>query len=237
MDRERGSYRQLLESARVHSDRFAAWRHGDPREVSRPRFDQQWFSGLDAAMAYHLVRDRRPGKIIEVGSGHSTRFLARAVQDGGLQTRLHSIDPHPRRDIDGLCDAVTRASVTGVSLEVFAELEPGDLLFVDGSHALLPGSDVDFLFTRVFPILAPGVLVHVHDVFLPFGYPRAWRRRAYTEQSVLAAMLGSGHRFAIVCPNAWLRRHEASAVGAIGAHLEPGARESSFWLEVRGSTT
>ena len=236
MASERERYLERLVQARAHAPLFASWRHADPADVSRPRFDQRWFSGVDGAMAYAMVRQVRPRRIIEVGSGHSTRFLARAICDGGLSTHLHSIDPQPRRDIDALCDAVTRASVTVVDLEVFSQLGHDDVLFVDGSHALLPGSDVDHLFTRVFPALEAGVLIHVHDVFLPAGYPRAWQRRAYTEQSVLAAMLGAGERYAIVCPNAWLRRNEQAAVGALEADLAPGALESSFWMRVRAGS-
>jgi len=231
IDAERERYRARLARAAAHADRFAAWRHADPQDRSRPRFDQQWFSGLDAAMAYAMVHEHAPARVVEVGSGHSTRFLARAIADAGLATRLHSIDPRPRRDIDALCDEVTRASVTTLSPQAFSALGAGDVLFIDGSHALLPGSDVEFLFTRVLPELAEGVVVHVHDVFLPAGYPRDWHRRAYTEQSALAAVLGAGGRWRILCPNAWLARHEPEAVAAVGAYLATGARVSSFWMQ------
>jgi len=229
---EAAAYREMLAGAAAHAATFAAWRHADPDDRHRPRFDQQWFSGLDAAMAYTMLRRLAPRRVIEVGSGHSTRFLARAIADGGQGTLLHSIDPQPRREIDTLCAAVTRASVTAVPVQAFDTLAAGDVLFVDGSHALLPGSDVEYLFTRVLPRLAPGVVVHVHDVFLPFGYPARWARRAYTEQSALACLLAGGSRLRILCPNAWLRRHEPEAVAAVHAWLEPGALESSFWMQV-----
>jgi predicted O-methyltransferase YrrM len=228
-----GVFRERLDEAAAHSARFAAWRHADPDDRNRPRFDQQWFSGLDAAMAYAMVRRLAPRRIVEVGSGHSTRFMARAVADGALHTTLHSIDPVPRRAIDALCNRITRASVTAVPLATFDALEAGDLLFLDGSHALVPGSDVEHLFTRVLPRLAPGVVVHVHDVFLPWGYPRAWHRRAYTEQSALACLLAGGERFDVLCPNAWLRRREPQRVAALEAYLAPGALESSLWMQVR----
>jgi len=66
----------------------------------RPRFNQDWFPGLDGAMAYTLVRYFKPAKIVEVGSGHSTRFLAQAINDGGLRTQLYSVAPQPRADVD-----------------------------------------------------------------------------------------------------------------------------------------
>ncbi len=230
----RARYGETVAWAREHARRFAGWRTGDPADPSRPRFDQVWFSGLDAAMAYTLVRRLAPRHVIEVGSGHSTRFLARAVADGGLATRLHSIDPQPRCEVDALCHEITRASVTAVPPALFDRLGRDDVLFVDGSHALLPGSDVEYLFTRVLPRLAPGVVVHVHDVFLPHGYPRAWHRRAYTEQAALAALLAGGDRFQILCPVAWLRRHAPDLLAGVEAWLEPGAIESSFWMRVAG---
>ncbi len=226
----RERYVEVLAESRRHAVQFASWRAADPADPGRPRFDQQWFSGLDAAVAYSMVRRLAPRRIIEVGSGHSTRFLARAVADGALATHLHSVDPQPRRDIDALCHRVTRSSVTGVAPSLFDELGEDDVLFVDGSHALLPGSDVDYLFTRVLPGLAPGVVVHVHDVFLPNGYPRTWHRRAYTEQSVLAALLAGGERWQVLCPNAWLRRHAPGLLEGVEAYLAPGAFESSFWM-------
>ena len=234
MAAERSSYLATLGKAQQFSALFTLWQGADPLDVSRPRFNQLWFSGLDAAMAYTMVRELRPARIIEVGSGHSTRFMARAIIDGALATNLHSIDPQPRRDIDTLCASITRDSVTRVPVEVFDSLGLNDVLFIDGSHALLPGSDVDYLFTRVLPRLASGVVVHLHDVFLPYGYPASWRRRAYTEQSMVAALLLGGRRFEILLPNAWLRRNEGLAVDALQAHLQPGAFEAGFWMRVGG---
>ena len=232
MAAERSSYLETLGKAQRYSQLFAHWKQADPVDVSRPRFNQLWFSGLDAAMAYTMVRELQPARIIEIGSGHSTRFMARAIADAQLATHLHSIDPQPRRDIDTLCSRITRDSVTRLPVEVFDSLVSNDVLFIDGSHALLPGSDVDYLFTRVLPRLAAGVVVHLHDVFLPYGYPASWKRRAYTEQSMVAAVLLGGRRFEILMPNAWLRRNEVAAVDALQAHLQPGAFEAGFWLRV-----
>ena len=235
MEREQQRYLDTVASASRFADRFAGWTHADAADRNRPRFDQLWFSGIDGAMAYAMVASLSPGRVLEVGSGHSTRFMARAIADEGLDTRLHSIDPVPRRDIDSLCHQVTRASVTALPASLFQALEADDVLFIDGSHAAVPGSDVEYLFTRVLPVLAPGVVVHVHDVFLPYGYPAAWGRRAYTEQSMLAALLSGGGRWQILCPAAWLRRHHGAQVDRLTAHLEPGALESSFWMQVTGS--
>ena len=107
-----------------------------------PRWDQDWFPRLDAAAAYAMVRSSRPRRIVEVGSGHSTRFLARAVADGKLETRITAIDPQPRASIEGLAVQFIRLPVQQTDPETFNTLEANDILFVDSSHQLKPGSDV-----------------------------------------------------------------------------------------------
>ena len=225
---------QVLERARAYRVRFQEFATADPQNVHRPRFDQDWFPGLDGAIAYSMVRELKPQKIMEVGSGHSTRFLAQAIQDEGLQTYLHSIDPQPRREIDRLCKQVTRSTVEGVALARFRELSAGDILFVDCSHIAMPGSDVDYLFTRVFPELNPGVVVHVHDIFLPYGYPQQWRWRSYNEQNFLLAVLSGGKRYETIFPCAYMRRKFSTRIDQLGFRAPEGSFEASYWLRVRG---
>lgn len=157
-----------------------------------PRFEQSWFPRLDAASTYAMVRSRRPKRVIEIGSGHSTRFLARAIRDGGLAARLIAIDPVPRAPLAQL-DVEHRAELLHqVPLDLFRELEADDVVFVDSSHIAMPGSDVDRLVNQILPQLATGVLLHVHDVFLPDPYPAGWRWRGYNEQVAVAPLLWTG---------------------------------------------
>jgi hypothetical protein len=201
-----------------------------------PRFDQDWFPRLDAAMAYALVRRFQPPRIVEVGSGHSTRFVARAVADGGLPTAITAIDPAPRADIARLPIALRREAVPGCGTAPFEALEPGDLLMIDSSHILMPGTDVDFLLGSVLPRLAPGTLVHIHDMMLPDDYPREWAWRGYNEQSAVAALLGSG-AWQPLFSSHWAVSRMAAALAkstAATLPLRPGARETGLWLERRG---
>ena len=145
-----------------------------------PRFDQDWFPPLDAAAAYALVATLRPGRIVEVGSGHSTRFLARAIADRGLATDLLCIDPAPRATLRGLDLRWLECTLQQAPESCFAGLAAGDLLFVDSSHILMPGTDVDWLLNRILPVLATGVLVQVHDVFLPIPTPKPGHGAATT---------------------------------------------------------
>lgn len=201
-----------------------------------PRWNQHWFAPLDAAAAYAMVRLRRPTRLIEVGSGHSTRFLARAAADGEIGTRITAIDPAPRAPLPPGVEH-RAAPLQRAALDIAAELAPGDMLFVDSSHVLVPGSDVDALLTAVWPKLEHGVIVHFHDIFLPDGYPAAWRWRGYNEQSGVAALLaggGAGILFAShYAATRMADRIEASTVARLPR--KAGAIDSSLWLAKRGT--
>jgi hypothetical protein len=200
-----------------------------------PRWNQDWFPRLDAAAAYALVRTRKPARIVEVGSGHSTRFLARAIADGGLATTLTAIDPAPRATLDGLPVTWRRELVQATPLSLFAGLAAGDVLFIDSSHLLMPGSDVDHLVNRVLPALPRGALVHVHDIFLPDRYPEAWAWRGYNEQLALPGLiLGGGYKPLFSSRYAVTRMASCLAASVVARlPLPEGAFESSLWLEKR----
>ncbi len=197
-----------------------------------PRWNQDWFPRLDALAAYVLVRQAKPARIIEVGSGHSTRFLTRAVRDGELSTTVTSIDPAPRADIEGTGATVIRGIVQDAGLQPFDSLSEGDILFIDSSHILMPGTDVDLLFNHVLPCLPSGVMVHIHDIFLPDDYPAEWEWRGYNEQLGVAGLIqGSGYRLLWSSHYAATRMAEAVAVSVAGElELKTGAKESSLWL-------
>ncbi len=228
------AFREVLAAIDRHGDIVGRF---DGARPPQPRWQQDWFPGLDGAAAYALVREARPARIVEVGSGHSTRFLARAVIDGGLATEMLCIDPAPRADVAGLAHAVAlQVRRTTLQTGALPALAPGDMLVIDSSHLALPGTDVDLLFGRVLPTLPAGVLVHVHDVFLPDGYPAEWAWRHYAEQMVVAAWLAAGGlrlRFA----SRWVRRRMATEVAAGAAGRIPvsgRAFETSLWAVTAG---
>jgi hypothetical protein len=207
--------------------------HAAQLEGCKNLFDQSWFPSLDAAVAYALVRERKPQRIIEVGSGHSTRVLSRAL--GGVG-EIVAIDPAPRADIIDLPGVrVVPSTLQAAPLELFDGLRSGDALFIDSSHILMPGSDVDILLNRVLPMLPAGVLIHIHDIFLPFDYPAIWGWRAYNEQQGVVPLLAS-EAYRPLFASAWAERR-------LGARLEtsvvarlprpPDAIAASLWLEKR----
>ncbi|MGE4191756.1 MAG: class I SAM-dependent methyltransferase [Pseudodesulfovibrio sp.] len=230
-DADQGTFRETLGRIEKHLDTLAGFAALDPGDGDAPRFDQSWCPGLDGAAAYGLVRELAPARIIEIGSGHSTRFMARAILDGGLATRLTSIDPAPRRFIDHLCAEVVRTTLDKADLSLFDGLGGNDILFFDGSHIAMPGSDADTLVNRVLPRLNPGVWVHVHDIFLPHGYPDAWEWRGYNEQNLVAALLAGGGRFKVRLASAYVRRHMSRAIENWPIPRPAESFETSLWLE------
>ncbi len=197
-----------------------------------PRWDQDWFPGLDGATAYTLVRRLKPQRIVEVGSGHSTRFMARAVKDGNLMTSITAIDPAPRADITQSKITVIKKAVQEAGLAPFKDLAAGDFLSIDSSHLLMPGSDVDMLFSNVLPGLPEGVIVHIHDIFLPDAYPASWEWRSYNEQLALPAMLHGG-AYQLLWSSRYVRtRFGEHLNGDPFNHIAPpeGGYESSLWI-------
>jgi predicted O-methyltransferase YrrM len=225
------AFEAALADLEAHVERLLELRGPPPA----PRFDQGWFPTLDAAAAYAIVRRTRPARIVEVGSGHSTRFLARAIADEGLDADLTCIDPAPRAALSGLRVRWLECAVQQAPETLFAELQPGDVLFVDSSHILMPGTDVDWLLNRILPEVPAGVLVHFHDIFLPDPYPEAWAWRGYNEQQALAPLL-HGQAYACLFASHYVRTRlpERLARGPLSRLPPPAAPEGSLWLEKRG---
>lgn len=198
-----------------------------------------WLPGLDAVALYCFVRSTQPARYLEIGSGVSTTFARRAVRDGALPTEIVSIDPHPREEIDAICDGVVRAPLEDADLSAFETLDAGDIVFFDGSHRSFTNSDVTVFFLEVLPVLAPGVLVQIHDIRLPDDYPEGWSARFYNEQYLLAAaLLAGGSRLEIELPNAFVTG-DAELGGILGELWAlPGfegvqTHGESFWLRIR----
>jgi Methyltransferase domain len=200
----------------------------------QPRFDHGWFPRLDAAAAYAMVCRARPARIVEVGSGHSTRFLARALADEALETELVCIDPAPRTPLRGLPVRWIEDVVQRAPEALFEELQASDVLFVDSSHVLMPGTDVDWLLNRVLPGLAAGVLIHFHDIFLPDPYPAAWAWRAYNEQQASAPLLqGPAYECLFASHYVATRLSDRLERGVLAQLPRPAGPESSLWLQKR----
>jgi hypothetical protein len=207
--------------------------------ATKPAWQNEMLPGLDSISLYGFLCLNNPHRYIEVGSGNSTKFARQAIGDCGLRTKIASIDPHPRVEIDSICDYVIRSPVEDLDLGIFEELEAGDILFVDNSHRVFMNSDATVIFMDVLPRLKAGVLVEFHDIYLPFDYPGEWGERYYSEQYLLAAyLLAEGKRFEIVLPNAFISTDEELS-GILAPLWDSPAMEGveryggSFWIRMK----
>lgn len=218
----------VLDAIGTHMDRLAALDGPPPI----PRWGQHWFPRLDGAACYAILSEARPRRIVEVGSGHSTRMLALAAGDAG-GAKITCIDPAPRAALRDLPVTWRERVLAPEDIALFASLEAGDVAFFDSSHLLWPGTDVDVILNRILPVLAPGVLIHIHDVTLPDAYPESWVWRGYTEQLGLGGWI-MGQGAAIRFASHYALTRMAAADGLARLPLPQGALETSLWL-VRGA--
>lgn len=170
-------------------------------EVAAPTFRSNYYSGMDAIVLYSLIRQQKPRRFVEIGSGNSTHFARLAAHDAGIDTHITCVDALPSADIQRVADTVIEKYLDQVALDLVTDLDAGDIFFMEGSHRSFTNSDVTIFFLEILPRLKPGVLVHLHDIFLPSDYPPRWNRRYYSEQYLLAAyLLAETQRFEVLFP-------------------------------------
>ncbi|THD76128.1 MAG: class I SAM-dependent methyltransferase [Phenylobacterium sp.] len=198
------------------------------------------YESVDAETLYAILRDLKPRRVYELGSGVSSHVihaagLANAQQGKSLE---HTIfDPFPYQS--GLMGPVPGATAHAVRAEdidpgQFSALQAGDVLFVDTTHTVRTGGDVTHIFLEILPRLVVGVTVHVHDIFLPYEYPKDWvidKRRAWAEQYLLQAFLAFNHAFEVVMPNYAVSRAAPEALKCLIPSFDPQTvRPGGFWI-------
>jgi predicted O-methyltransferase YrrM len=210
---------------------FSDGRAGEPAWSGGP------INAIDSALLYGFVTELRPKTYLEIGSGITTLFAARAKKDHGLKTRIVSFDPHPRTAVDAVCDHVIRKGLEVADTSVFATLEPGDIVFMDGSHRAFMNSDVTVFMLDILPKLRPGIVVHFHDILWPNDYPPCFARTHWNEQYMLAAyLLGAGDKVRILMPSCYaamdadLQKHLEPLVAANLAPADSWVNGGSLWF-------
>ena len=180
---------------------------------TRYYFDNSWYSYSDAIFLYSIMRHFQPNKIIEVGSGFSSAAIL-DINELFLKnkTKCYFIEPCPQRLLSLLNEndkknhKIISCCIQNVKLEFFKQLKENDILFIDTSHVSKTGSDVNYLLFDVLPNLNSGVLIHFHDIFYPFEYPKKWvlEGRAWNECYILRAFLEYNSKFKIIFFNTFL---------------------------------
>lgn len=191
-----------------------------------------FYTSPDAEILYLLVRSLEPKRIVEVGSGNSTRIIRQAISDGDLLVEHTAIDPEPRADINGLTTHLLRQRYEDTNIaETLATLDHDDVLFIDSSHLVHIANDVAKLFCNTLPALKSGVVVHVHDVFLPFDYPipLCTKFSDWGEQYLLQVMLSAKPR-EILWPGYYVQQLRPELHNRL-PFLSKG-RAQSFWFRM-----
>ncbi|MCX6982085.1 MAG: class I SAM-dependent methyltransferase [Verrucomicrobia bacterium] len=179
------------------------------------------FSLEDASLLQAQMRLHKPKRIVEVGSGYSSAVMLDTVRNHGLATGLTFVEPYPER-LKRLVSQSTLQNCTVIEstlqaapLELFTSLESGDVLFIDSSHVLKAGSDLQFLCFSILPRLNPGVIVHFHDIFWDWEYPANWLRegRGWNESYAVRAILQFSERFEVLIHLGYLIAQSAIEIG------------------------
>jgi hypothetical protein len=204
-----------------------------------PSWINRGIGAFDALQIYGFLCMKNPAKYFEIGSGASTKFARRAVKDHDLKTRILSFGPNPRYEIDEICDYTDRLPIEKMDISQFDELEDGDIIFVDDGHCVFENCGPTVFFMDIFPKLKSGVIVGIHDIFLPYDYPPEWLRLYYSEQYLLAAyLLANSDKYEILLPCKYVSEHPSlrDIMSDFWANpLLEGAESDgiSFWMRIK----
>lgn len=208
------------------------------------RLNNAAFGPGDAEIYYAVLRHLRPRRVVEIGCGHSTLVASKALQenragDPDYVCDYLCIEPYLPDYLEPLPPGITRVirqPVQSVPLQVFEDLGAGDILFIDSTHVAAIGSDVVYEYLEILPRLRPGVVVHIHDIFLPRAYPQSWltsTRFFWNEQYLLHAYLLHNRDCEVILPmHALFSLRQDALRGAIPSVTSSRVGPSSFWMRV-----
>lgn len=202
-------------------------------------YDNEYFGAGDAEYLYCLIRHFRPRRILEIGSGESTLMAQLAIaanrrDDWHYSCEQICVEPFARPWLETTGVTVHRAKIETMDPCMVDSLQAGDILFIDSSHVIRPQGDVVHEYLSLVGRVAPGVLVHLHDIFTPRDYPTQWivtERRLYNEQYLLEAFLCFNSAFKVVGALNWLwHRHRERLGDACPVLVSTGGEPGSFWI-------
>lgn len=211
---------------------------------TNPHNEQQYyiqngsFEQGDADLYYLMIRNTKPKKIIEIGSGYTTLVCLEAIQknrEEGHETELICIEPFEKPWLSTVKDIkLIRKRVEELDPSFFSVLEENDFLFIDSSHIIRPENDVLFEYFELLPQIKKGVIIHVHDIFTPRHYPGLWllkEQRLWNEQYLLEAFLHYNHSFEILFTLNHLKNDYYKEVAAVLTNITPHSEPASFWMQ------
>lgn len=224
----------------------ASWSR-EPRPPGEYTAANDKFGFSSAALLHTFIRANGTRKVIEVGGGYSSLISLAALEQnhGPSGFEFVCVEPYPTAWLEqAIARAGTNAKLIRQPAEqldpaMLADLRENDILFIDSSHCVLLASDVNFLYLQVIPRLRPGVLVHIHDIYIPYEYPKSHffgpNKLFWNEQYLLQALLTDNPRLQVILPAFMTQKDMAEAFAAAFPHFDPARdrKSSSFWLRVR----
>lgn len=235
----REAYKEWLVKAISYREELMKIKEKPSTYISiEPFWKNKTLHGLDLVMYYTVIASTNPSKILEFGSGITTKIAGKAKKDYNLQTELWTFDPKPRAEIEKITDKLTRQSFDKTDLAVFAELKGGDIISFSNSHRIFPGSDVTIFFLEVLPLLPVGVKVHLQHIYLPYDYPQEKCDKYYSEQYGLSIfLLSNPKRYRAIIPNYFISQDPdlENLLSPFWEHLnmpEADQHGNSFWIEI-----
>jgi hypothetical protein len=216
--------------------------HSLEKSNNHPQFacwDNGFLPGLDILALYTMISVFKPRIYLEIGSGNSTKIAYMAKNENSSTTRIISVDPNPRTEVLGIADDIIRLPLEKVDLNILNELKENDIIFLDNSHRILPNSDSMVFFLEMLPDLKKGIIVQLHDIYLPYDYPQFMCERFYSEQYGLAMwLLANPGKFEILLPNYFISEDKelSSLIASFWEH--PNLRDverhgGSFWMRIK----
>lgn len=237
----RSLYKTHLEAFLKYAESFHQIKDSsEEKNANNPAWNNGFLPGLDIMGIYGIIASYKPLKYIEIGSGNSTKVARKCIKENNLNTEIISIDPFPRANIDHLADRVIRKPFENLEDNKFIieSLNENDILFIDNSHRVFPNSDAMICFLELLPFLKNGVIVHIHDIYLPYDYPQFMCDRFYNEQYMLAAfILANPDRFKTILPNYFISEDAelAKIISPVWNHPNLKNVEKhggSYWLQI-----
>ncbi len=197
------------------------------------------FEAVDAEILFCMIRYFKPKTICEIGSGWSTLLAADALSGNrrdGSPGKLIAIEPYPPEFLSASIPEeveLLRRPVQKVALTQFEALRENDILFIDSSHVCTIGSDVQYEVLEILPQLNPGVLIHIHDIFLPTEYPKEWvldRHHFWNEQYIVQAFLCFNDTFEILWAGQWMHLTHPELLVEAFTSYQSGVSPASLWF-------
>jgi hypothetical protein len=233
-------YQSLLISVLQYAPFIQTITPGNASENSiQPVWNNDFVPPFDMILLYTILCTYRPKKYVEIGSGTTTKIANKARKEQNLDFTITCIDPRPRQEIQKIADVWLDQQIQKVDLSLFRDLSENDIVFFDGTHMMLPNSDVAWFFLEILPSLPKGVIVQVHDIYLPYDYPQFMLDRYYSENYVLGVVLLSNpEKYEVMAPVFYISNQQelASIVHSLWDHPNLQNTEKhggSFWFKIK----